>query len=544
MVRAHALPCLQPGCNFRPRPPPLAVALNKALRNERETLGAELQKTRQEYDGRLAAVRAATADEIADLRARLLAEGKAAAEANSKAAHLSDELEALQGATADYKAVKEQRNQYEQQMLQLGQEAQEQKARADRLEAEFAAARKEADAAGATLKGCQVQLEAAESDAAAFKSDLAEAHKARDRLVQDVRAEAARELSEAQAVWERHTADKLAALEAELEAAYEDEIDDLRARIERMTEANTRLRGDATKASDEAAKQAAFASTLMGRLKEAEDAYNRAESAWAREKAALEASLAREAAALGQKEDDFNNLMDVKIRLNREIEHYRAILEDEEARFGIDSITSTSSGVAAHPSPMVVKVGGTKRSREEDGASTPPQAARRSKRQAGGASGTHIAHPELDAHGGHFLRSVGDEVPKGIDGVEVDLDVFADRVGIVNDTGADINLEGWSLTSQGGQHYVFPAGKVLKPGQRLEVWSGPQAKSEAAGSASNLFWTSRFVWANTGDVAVLRDDEGFEVARASSNPTADIAKASAGGASGPKDGEFGGCAMM
>ncbi|CAE7826893.1 LMNA, partial [Symbiodinium sp. KB8] len=509
------------------------VATNKALRHEREELGAELQRTREEYDGRLAAVREATAGEIADLRARLLAEGKAAAEASSRATMLGDELAQLKAATEDYDEVKDARNALQQEVARLTTALAEAKAHGKRMAEEYAAARADGDAALAQLKAVQVELEAATSDAAAYSSDLKEAHKSRDRLVASVREEATRELTDAMGAWERHTADKLKALEEELEAAYEDEIDDLRSRVEKLSTANDRLREGSEKASEEASKQAAFASTLMGRLKEAEDAYNRAEASWAREKANLEASLASEAAALAAKEDDFNNLMDVKIRLNQEIEHYRRILEDEEARFGITS--------PPHPTAAL---GGSKRPRDPAAGARQPPA--KSTRSATAGAISHIDHPELDAHGGHFLRSVGDEVPKGVDGVEVDLDVFADRVGIVNDTGADINLEGWSLTSRGGQHYVFPAGRVLKPGQRLQVWSGPQAKAEARSSSSNLFWTSRYVWANTGDVAVLRDDEGFEVARASSDAAPAPAAAAAGGAgaAGPQDGDPGGCAMM
>ncbi len=553
--------------------------MNKALRNEREHLVTEIRELRSTNENRVQQIRAEAAAETDSLRQKLKEEGRAAAAATARATRLADELENLRAKTADYDAIKSERDQLESENNTLHKQLEELQARFDRLQADFETARKEADEALAELKDLQVAHDSAVSELRITKEDLEDAHAARDRLVSKSREEAAKQLGAAQSLWEKHTRDKMAELEAELEQSYMDTIADLEERVQRLDEVNARLRDDAQASAEEAEKQAAFASQLMGRLKEAEDAYNRAESEWAHEKAAMEKALAQESAARAAKEDEFNDLMDVKIKLNAEINHYRDILEDEESRFGIQSpprmlrgareVDDASGAVAGS---LAASFAGVKRVREsvETAVSSATKAARGVMADAAEAAHSladsspdvlhHAEHPELDAHGGHFLRSVGDKSPKGIPGVELALDLLADKVVIENRTAAEVSLKGWTLSSRDGHHiFTFPEDCTLAPREMLTVWSGTEAKAAASKPGRNLVWTTRFVWRNQGDTAILRDDEGFQVSAVECIPASPAAAAhraatagfaggmgpaAAAAAAGVQEGEFGGCRVM
>lgn len=553
--------------------------MNKTLRNERETLITEINILRTSNESRVQQIRAETAAETDSLRQKLKEEGRAAAAATARATRLHDELENLRARTSDYKDIKAERDQLQAENASMQKELDELKARLARLQADFETARNEADEAMAELKDLHVQHDSVSSELRITKEDLADANAARDRVVIRAREEAAKQLGAAQSLWEKHTRDKLAALEEELEQMYLETISDLEERVEKLEGVNTRLRGDAQASAEEAEKQAAFASQLMGRLKEAEDAYNRAESEWAREKAAMEAALAREAAALAAKEDEFNDLMDVKVKLNAEIDHYRDILEDEESRFGVASPPRQLRGAREEGSAVVgslaASFAGVKRVRDsvESAVSSASKAARSvisdaaeaaHDLAAGGDSSehhSHAEHPELDAHGGHFLRSVGDKSPKGIPGVELALDLLADKVVIENRTAAEVSLQGWTLSSRDGRHiFTFPDECTLAPREMVTVWSGTEAKAAASKPGRNLVWTTRFVWRNQGDTAILRDDEGFQVSAVECIPASPAAAAhraatagfaggmgpaaAAAAAAGIDEGEFGGCRVM
>lgn len=547
--------------------------MNKALRNERETLVIEINTLRTSNENRVQQIRAEAAAETDSLRHKLKEEGRAAAAASARATRLQDELENLRATTADYKEVKAERDQLQSHSAAIEKELAELKSRFDRLQADFDTARNEADEALAELKDLRVVHDSAQSELRITKEDLADAHAARDRVVSRAREEAAKQLGAAQSLWEKHTRDKLAALEAELEQMYVDTIANLEERVEKLEGVNTRLRGDAQASAEEAEKQAAFASQLMGRLKEAEDAYNRAESEWAREKAAMEAALAKESSALAEKEDEFNDLMDVKVKLNAEIDHYRDILEDEESRFGVASPPRVLRGAREEGSvagSLAASFAGVKRVREsvESAVSSASKAARGALSDAAaaahGVTGSspqqHAEHPELDAHGGHFLRSVGDKSPKGIPGVELALDLLADKVVIENRTAAEVSLKGWTLSSRDGRHiFTFPDDCMLAPREMVTVWSGTEAKAAASKPGRNLVWTTRFVWRNQGDTAILRDDEGFQVSAVECIPASPAAAAhraatagfaggmgpaAAAAAAGAGEGEFGGCRVM
>ena len=91
-------------------------------------------------------------------------------------------------------------------------------------------------------------------------------------------------------------------------------------------------------------------------------------------------------------------------------------------------------------------------------------------------------------------------------------DIQAERVLLRNDGDAAVDLGGWKLhdAARRPHVYTFAAGQRLAAGASLCVWSG-----RGNDDPGNLYWGRRkAVWNNTGDVAVLRDPDGTERARA------------------------------
>jgi hypothetical protein len=82
-----------------------------------------------------------------------------------------------------------------------------------------------------------------------------------------------------------------------------------------------------------------------------------------------------------------------------------------------------------------------------------------------------------------------------------------------SNSGADLNLTGWTLRDLARHIYRFPD-FTLRAGATLRVWTGPGVDDE-----SNLYWGRRAaVWNNQGDTAVLSDETGGQVHRRTLGP--------------------------
>lgn len=131
-------------------------------------------------------------------------------------------------------------------------------------------------------------------------------------------------------------------------------------------------------------------------------------------------------------------------------------------------------------------------------------------------------HTELVAPGG--LRTVDPyAAPVRIE-IHADpagVDLPAEHVQLHNPGPAPLDLSGWTLQDVARRPHVyrFPPATVLLAGERLTLWTGGRAEVGRDG-AGQLWWgRRRAVWNNTGDIALLRDPDGVERARASWRPT-------------------------
>ena len=67
-------------------------------------------------------------------------------------------------------------------------------------------------------------------------------------------------------------------------------------------------------------------------------------------------------------------------------------------------------------------------------------------------------------------------------------------------------MDGWQIVSVvGSQTYTFPNGITIGVGRTVRVHSGSAAFNSPP---NDLFWTSVSMWRNTGDKAILIDNEG------------------------------------
>lgn len=95
-------------------------------------------------------------------------------------------------------------------------------------------------------------------------------------------------------------------------------------------------------------------------------------------------------------------------------------------------------------------------------------------------------------------------------------DIQTEHVLLHNAGDATVDLGGWTLhdAARRPHVYTFVADRRLAAGATLRLWTG-RGKDDAG----NVYWGRRAaVWNNTGDVAVLRDAEGAEQARAAWSP--------------------------
>lgn len=95
-------------------------------------------------------------------------------------------------------------------------------------------------------------------------------------------------------------------------------------------------------------------------------------------------------------------------------------------------------------------------------------------------------------------------------------DLQSEQVLLHNDGDSAVDLGGWTLQDAARRPhvYTFAATCRLVAGATLRLWSG-----RGSDDADNLHWGRRqAVWNNTGDIAILRDPDGAERARASWSP--------------------------
>lgn len=162
------------------------------------------------------------------------------------------------------------------------------------------------------------------------------------------------------------------------------------------------------------------------------------------------------------KEQEFNDLMDVKIALDAEISAYKRILDREETRVGL-------------PTPQAVK---RKRKSETNSSS------KRVKRST--PASVKIVH----------------------------LDLEKDRIVLENSSEKAVSLAGWEVRGrEANQVFRFPTTYAMKPNSKMTVFSSKRNKNakEDRKSGEDSFLATKFSLNPEGDFVVLLTADGEPV---------------------------------
>lgn len=90
---------------------------------------------------------------------------------------------------------------------------------------------------------------------------------------------------------------------------------------------------------------------------------------------------------------------------------------------------------------------------------------------------------------------------------------WSEHAKVTNTGHASVELSGWALGAlKERKVFRFPLGYTLAPGETVTIHSGANATLKQD-PPSDLYWFSEPVWANRGDVALLFDAGGNELAR-------------------------------
>ena len=250
---------------------------------------------------------------------------------------------------------------------------------------------------------------------------------------------------------------------------------------------------------------------------------------------ALEKEISSLHGQLLEKEDEFNDLMDIKISLEAEIEHYRSILEVEETRVGLspssdrrklaeadDDDDGDDAAAAAVATSTVVVRKSTKVTKSKSKSKSKGGRRKSTRSQKRVSSDEKTTESGADKRQRTLTCTVTKSTQLDFtNGIDLELDLIADTVKITNNTGDELDMEGWTLTSDVGsnQKFTFPEGVVLSQGQSTTVYSGKGADQHHR-PPHHLFWTKRFIWNNDGDSATLLDVDGNQVQHVTGEPLA------------------------
>ncbi|UJR13623.1 hypothetical protein I4U23_000636 [Adineta vaga] len=297
------------------------------------------------------------------------------------------------------------------------------------------------------------------------------------------------------------TEEEMQALRDDIASQYEKKIENLENTIRRNADQVGAYRTDITsyrERIDDITKSRDALNDKVAYLEQrCRDLETRLHNAQQRQDALLterDDELQRLKQQIEQMQIDYQNLLDIKIGLDREIATYRKLLESEEERLNISGNSSRLSSGGDH-SYLDVATTTTTSNRAYDSRSQQSR-----KRPRNESTERPFVNTQL------------------VDGINIvdDESAHPKFVKLINNTSQEITLAGWILKRKvGSQSYEFkfPRGMLLKAGATTTIWSSDVNDISVDPPTNLKLRTNKwFTTGNESKKTILEDTDGRVVA--------------------------------
>lgn len=332
---------------------------------------------------------------------------------------------------------------------------------------QLAAARKRTKELERELRTRQALLSDATQELEELRKKSVDFDLTRDAEVTKIRREWATKFQDAQAQWKKDTEERLQSMELEVRSHFEkiatslqNQLDDVKAELGSTKQELDRTAND----YEESLK---MRQSLTEKVAQLEREYREERAKATRDRKAYEETLDRFRSSKLSKEQEFNELMDVKIALDAEIMKYRRILDREESR--VAKATPSTKG---------------RKRKSESVNGTASKRARRAVLQA-----------KLPSRGAAATSAVQIKA----------LDLVKDRIILENTSSSPVSLGDWVVRGHDAQTFRFPPTYVMRPQSTLTVHSSKRnhnAKNER-NKGEDSFLANKFSLNPKGDYVVL-----------------------------------------
>ncbi|TYZ65062.1 hypothetical protein PybrP1_011130 [[Pythium] brassicae (nom. inval.)] len=335
--------------------------------------------------------------------------------------------------------------------------------------------------------------EAALSDVTTELADLrkksADFDLTRDVEITTIRKEMNQKHQEALAQWKKDTEERLAAVESEVRHYFEGVVLSYKSQVEELGAELEATKSELDRTATDYEESLVARQSLTEKVAHLEREYREERTKFKEDRKKYEASLEHFRSSKFAKEQEFNDLMDVKIALDAEITAYRRILDREEVRVGLPTPTST-------PSSAKLSAAASQRKRKGESSSSSGAAAKRAKRAP---STVHIVH----------------------------LDLEKDRIELENSGDKPVSLSGWEVRGRGDQVFRFPSSYSMRPKSKMTVHSSKRNKNakDERSPDGDSFLATKFSLNAAGDFAVLLTADGVAVSTRAEGLSADEVRA-------------------
>lgn len=296
------------------------------------------------------------------------------------------------------------------------------------------------------------------------------------------------------------TDQEMQAIRDEIAGQYEKKIDDLQTTIRRNADQFGSYRSDlssyreriedVTKTRDGLNDKVLY---LEQRCRDLEERLSRAQQKQDDSLAEREDDLQRLKQQIEQMQIDYQNLLDIKIGLDREIATYRKLLESEEERLNISGNSS--------------RLGGDSLLSDGGGISTASNTSFESS--------IHPTRTKRTRYDADDRSSFNTQLLNGINIIDDDS-AHPKFVKLINNSNREITMNGWVLKRKvGSQSYEFklPRAMLLKAGATSTIWSSDVNDISVDPPTNLKLRTSKwFTTGNESKKTILEDADGRVIA--------------------------------